>query len=415
MNRLNLRHTWSLAPLAAAALSVVLSAPLFGRTLAGKITNGTTGKPSPGDEVILIHLGAGMEEVAHAKTDSEGRFSFKLDDQSAPYLVRAVHQEVTYHKPAPPGTDSVDVEVYDVSPKVEGVHAVADLMYIQASQGNLGVTRIFAVDNTSNPPRTQMNDANFEFYVPPGAAIDEAQAQTAGGQAIKVSPRPQAEKGRYAFVFPLRPGQTQFQVTYHLPYSGKATIDPDLIYPLQHFVAILPRSISFAPAQSGVYEDRQPPDQPDAVAKIASNPQPGQKLSFDISGDGLLRNQDEEASNRGAATSNDTRPGGGLGAPTDAPDPLDRYRGYLLGGLGVVLAAGAVYIVNRPKVSLRESKKAESSRPQSQLLEVLKDELFQLELEHQQGQVSDPEYAKAKAALDETLARAIRRQAPPPH
>jgi len=407
------RPTAFLAPLAAAAFSLLLSAPLSGRTLAGKITNGTTGKPSQGDEVILIHLGAGMEEVGHAKSDAEGRFRFSLDDQSAPYLVRAIHQEVTYHKPAPPGTDSVDVEVYDVSPKLEGVHAVADLMYIQASQGNLGVTRIFAVENTSNPPRTQMNDSNFEFYVPQGAAIDEAQAETAGGQAVKITPRPQAEKGRYAFVFPLRPGQTQFQVTYHLPYSGKATIDPDLIYPLQHFVAILPRSITFAPAQNGVYEDRQPPDQPDAVAKIASNPQPGQKLSFDISGNGLLRSQDEEAGNRGAAPASDTRPGGGLGAPTDAPDPLDRYRGYLLGGLGIVLAAGAVYIVNRPKPSLRETKKPESSRPQSQLLEVLKEELFQLELEHQQGQVSEQEYAKAKAALDETLARALRRQTPP--
>jgi hypothetical protein len=43
------------------------------------------------------------------------------------------------------------------------------------------------------------------------------------------------------------------------------------------------------------------------------------------------------------------------------------------------------------------------------LLAALKDELFQLELEHKQGQISDQEYAKTKAALDETLARAIKR------
>ena len=405
---MKLEHRLIRRVLAVAAFSMLATIPLWCRTLTGKITNGTTGKPSGGDQVILIKLGAGMEEVGHTKTDAQGQFSFTLAEQG-PYLVRAIHQEVTYHKPALPGSDSVDMQVYDVGPKVEGVHAVADLMYIQAGQGSLGITRVFAVDNTSNPPRTQMNDSNFEFSVPEGAAIDEAQAQTAGGQAVKASPRPQAEKGRYAFVFPLRPGETQFQVSYHLPYSGKATIDPALIYPLQHFVAILPRSITFVPAQNGMYEDRQPPDQPEAIAKIANNPQPGQKLSFDISGDGVLRSQDEEAANRGGAASSDTRPGGGLGAPTDAPDPLDRYRFYLLGGLGLVLAAGAVYIVNRPKPSSQRPANESSSRPSGQLLDALKDELFELELEHQRGQVSDQEYVKAKAALDETLARALKR------
>ena len=233
----------------------------------------------------------------------------------------------------------MNVTVYDVGTKVDGIKAVADLMYVQASQGKLGITRIFAVDNTSKPARTQMNDANFEFYVPEGAEVDEAQAQTAGGQGVNIQPTPQAQKGRYAFVFPLRPGQTQFQVTYHLSYSGKATLDPKLIYPLQHFVAVLPRSINFTPQQSGVYVDKQPPDQPDGVAEVASNPQPGQKLAFDISGDGMLQSQDQEAVNgqnasgQSAANGRDNRPGGGLGAPIEAPDPLDKYRGWIIGGV----------------------------------------------------------------------------------
>ena len=142
--------------------------------------------------------------------------------------------------------------VYDVAPQLDGVHVVADLMYVQAGQGKLGITRVFAVDNSSQPPRTEMNDAPFEFYAPEGAEIDEAQAQTSGGQSLNVSPTPQAQKGRYAFESPLRPGQTQFQVTYHVSYPGKATIDPHLIYPLEHFVVIirsrslsLPRRLGF--------------------------------------------------------------------------------------------------------------------------------------------------------------------------
>jgi hypothetical protein len=137
---------------------------LFAASLKGTVTNGTTNKPSAGDEVILIKLAAGMEEVGHAKTDAQGKFSFTFADADSPHLVRAIHQGVMYHQPAPPRTNSVDLTVYDFSTKVSGVHAVADLMYLQATQGKLGVTRIFAVDNTSKPPVTQMNDANFEFY-----------------------------------------------------------------------------------------------------------------------------------------------------------------------------------------------------------------------------------------------------------
>lgn len=75
---------------------------LFAATLTGKITNGTTNKPAAGDEVILIKLAAGMEEVGHAKTDAAGKFSFTFADAASPHLVRAVHQGVTYHQPAPP-------------------------------------------------------------------------------------------------------------------------------------------------------------------------------------------------------------------------------------------------------------------------------------------------------------------------
>jgi hypothetical protein len=44
------------------------------------------------------------------------------------------------------------------------------------------------------------------------------------------------------------------------------------------------------------------------------------------------------------------------------------------------------------------------------LLEGLKEELFELEVERQQGTISVAEYEKAKAALDQTLHRALTRK-----
>ena len=46
----------------------------------------------------------------------------------------------------------------------------------------------------------------------------------------------------------------------------------------------------------------------------------------------------------------------------------------------------------------------------SMILEALKEELFQLEVERKQGKITAEEYEKARAALDQTLERALKRQ-----
>ena len=126
----------------------LLSTLASAQTLTGIVKNATTGKPGAGDEVILITLGQGMEEAGRTKADAKGNFSFKLD-ADGPHLVRVIHQEVTYHRMAPPGTTSVEVEVYDVGKKIEGIEVVADIMRFQAGQGQMQVERTFAVQNNS--------------------------------------------------------------------------------------------------------------------------------------------------------------------------------------------------------------------------------------------------------------------------
>jgi hypothetical protein len=413
--------TMSLAPLA------------FAQNFRGTVKNGTTGKAAAGDDVILLNLAQGMEEAERTKTDANGNFSFKAAPDGAPHLIRLVHQGVTYHKMAPPGTSSVQAEVFDVAKKVEGLTVTADVMRFETDKNDLKVVRLFAVDNNSNPPKTQMNDHNFEFYMPEGALIDQAMARTANGQPINATAVPQADKNRYAFVFPLRPGETQFQIAYHLQYSGEAKLNPRSIYPVDHFVAMVPKSMKFAgPA---LFQSMQDPGETDAQVEVVSNAQPSQNLTFTVSGSGVLPTRSENTPAGaggvgGAQASADNRPGGGLGPPIDAPDPLQKYRWYILGGFGAVLAGGAFYIARRSppqtlaaqRRSLEDDETVEIPRPAVRipanpvsarpglLLEALKEELFQLEVERQQGKISQQEYQTHKAALDQTLQRAIRRE-----
>jgi len=442
------------ARIAPVLVVLLLAAAASAQTLTGVVKNATTGKPGAGDEVILITLGNGMEEAGRTKADSKGNFSFKLEQQG-PHLVRVIHQEVTYHRMAPPGTTSVEVEVYDVGKSVEGIEVVADIMRFQAQQGQLQVERTFAVQNNSKPPRTQMNEHNLEFYVPEGATINEGQAMTAGGQPVKSAPVPEGEKSKnkYSFLFPLRPGETRFNVVYTVPYTGSMNVDPKSVYPLQHFVAIAPKSMTFEPAQGAGYNLTNFPGQPDANVEVASNAGLGQPLAFKLSGEGTLAAPADENGQGGGGMqpqAGANRPGGGLGPPIDAPPPLRQYQWWILGGIAAVLLVGGFFIASRqqsanraarakgkplstieedediyepaPVAATRESRSsrpaakpvthvaAEPSRPRTMLLEGLKEELFELEVEHKQGQISQQEYEKTKAALDQTLQRALKRE-----
>jgi hypothetical protein len=423
-----------------AAIFTLTLATAAAQTLTGTVTNGTTGKPAVGDEVIIINLANGMDVGGSTKVDSNGKFSFKVT-VPGPHLIRAVHQGVNYHQMAPPGVNTADVQVYDVATKVADLSVTADVIRFQADSGTMQGVRLFVVSNTSSPAKTQMNDHNFEFYLPAGAKIEQVQARSPNGQPIPAEAKPESDKNRYALAFPLRPGETQFQVEFTLPYSGEIKIDPKPLYPAAHLVIVLPKTMQFTAANPPSFQSMQDPSQGDSNVEVAQQTKPGQPLSFTLKGNGVITESPGETASGVAqqqeqqqAQGRDNRPGGGLGAPIDAPDALQKYRWPILFGFAVLLAIGGWVVtkrqpattiaisatkpgaassgpgVTRPAPTPAASAATAPAAKSSMLLEALKEEIFQLEVEKKQGKITPEDYEKAKAALDQTLDRALKRQ-----
>ena len=413
------------------------------QNITGTVTNGTTGKPSGGDEVALLSLAQGMQEVATTKSDAAGHFSLPAAaDQRTPHMVRVTHQGVNYFPqggPLMPGTTTADITVYDAARKVDGLSQTVEVDRYQSDGSQLQAIVLFAVKNDSKPPRSVAGDSTFEFVLPNGAEIEQSYAKSPGGQPVATAATPSGQKNHYSFSFPLRPGETQFQVSYHLPYHGEASFSPKPISAIQHFVVMTPKGMRFEPKDAAQY--RSMPDDSGANVMVVTNVRPGQDLSFRISGTGAFQNEQENAQGGGGENSgavrgaqpaaNDNRPGGGLGAPIDAPDPLHDYRAYLLGAFALVLVVGGAYVVSksnqRPQVTATSRGAGEATLPLEErhgepvvaaprdrsalLLEAMKEELFQLEIDRAQGKLTPLEYDKAKAALDETIRRALERSA----
>ena len=423
-----------------AGLALVFAIPcLAASTLTGVVTNKTTNKPSAGDEVVLIRLQQGMQESTRTKSDAKGQFKLDVPDDGV-HLVRVTHDKANYFRPVQPGTESVEVEVYNAAAKVEGVTGEADVLRLQTEPGGSGLTVVenFFVKNESTPPRTQFSDRPFEFYLPAGAVVQGSAALGPGGMPVQAAPVPLGDTpNHYAFVFPVRPGETRFQITYKVPYTGSLQFAPKPTLPTDTVAIMMPKSMGFKAGPSNPYSAVT--EETTAQTYVARNVQPSQALEFTVSGTGELprdtptapagsaggQGSDPASVAGGQATATtDARPGGGLGNPIDPQgtnDPWAKYKWWILGGLGLLLAGGAgVMLKTGSGVAGVPASVETASAPAvshvgaptvhgSGLLAALKEEMFALETDRLQGKVSDTEYGEQKAALEVVLRRALNR------
>lgn len=400
------------------------------QSITGTVTNKTTNKPAAGDDVVLIRLSQGMQESNRTKTDARGHFSLDLPDQGV-HLVRVTHDKANYFRPAPPGTAKVDIDVFNAAAKVDGIANEAQVMRLQTDESGktLRVVQNFFVKNDSDPPKTQFSDRPFEFYLPAGAVVEGSAALGPGGMPVQASPVPLGDPNHYAFIFPIRPGETRFQITYHLPYNGGLQMTPKLVLPTDTVAIMMPKSMSFKAGPAAPYSAVN--DEVNAQTYVARGVSPSQPLEFTVGGSGQLPRDSQQAATsgsgepgqtQGASTgtaATDTRPGGGLGNPIDPEgtnDPWAKYKWWILGGLGLLLAGSAGVMLKRqpePGAELAARRSAGGGGGQDGIargsLAALKEELFSLETDRLQGRVSETEYQEHKSALEKVLRRVLAR------
>jgi len=447
-NRSPLSTLKRISHLASLLCLLVGTASALASIVTGTITNGTTGKPSSGDTIAVVNMARSMDEIAHATSDATGTFHVAVPDDGQ-ILLHVTHRGADYFKTITPGATSADIEVFDSAVSVSGITGEALVLRFETdpSASNLIVSENFFLLNSSAPPRTKFGGNTFDFYLPRNAQVTQSLASAPNGLPTSVKLIPvDATAGHYAFTFPVRPGETTFQVSYTLPYSGKQAYALKLSIATGEVIVILPKTMQF----TGSPQFRSIPD---PGSQIYDTPQPAaeQPIEFSVAGSGQLpqipssptqsnspsaADQATPGAQSPQTTATDTRPGGGLGIPDDPEgtnDPWSKYKWWILGGLGLALACGAGIMLRSGPAQPAAAKPtprptdditapagmyspaappsaAPSTSPSpTTLLQSLKDELFELEKDHLAGNLTDAEYAEQKAALDLVLRRALTR------
>ena len=424
---------------------LLASATAFASPLSGVVTDRTTGKPSAGDTVEVINMAQGMDPVAKTTSDSAGRFHVNAPD-GGKTLLRVTHRGSDYYKSVDPSSNSVAIDIYDSAAKIDGISAIALVLRAETdiTGKTLNVAETIGIQNASAPARTEFGGNTFDFYLPKGAQMQQTLASSPGGLPTNSDVKTlDAASGHYAFTFPIRPGETRFQVAYTLPYNGKQDFALRLSVPTEDVAVMLPKSMHF----QGATQFQPLNVDPNTQSFAAHEPVLTQPVTFSVSGTGQLPDETPSSTQGGAqamggqseggaqVSTSGMRPGGGLGAPGDPEgqnDPWARYKWWILSLLGVALIVGAWAMLKagQPAATPGEaslpaaasfapsstttaesaaSPAASAASTPDTLLQALRDELFALETDRLAGRLSESQYAEQKTAFDIVLRRAMGR------
>ncbi len=434
--------------LRASLLTCLLAAAAFAGTVTGTITNGTTGKRAAGVDVILIQLQGTMKPVAQTKTDAQGHYELSNPALGqGPMLIRAVYRGVNYHEPATPGTNTVNVEVFEPTDKASAFAVTAHAIILQPEGNDLVVGEEYNVSNKTQPPVAYYRaSGSFLFSMPAGAQFTDASVVGTSGMPV-VQNLVDKGKTEKAIDYPFRPGDSTVRVAYRIPYpNNQAQLKFISPYGADKLAVFAPPSVQvtgggFSPAGSeqgfSVYMREN----------VAANT----PIGLSVSGTAPPPQQDsgapDDGGNAGAAGGDDTQnPSVNSRIETSASTPvaslttlaprLDGLKWILVAGFAAIFVLGALYLWRQPQtmvaggageavVDIPAAAKAAPALKQRVTptatataagldrevrgsLDELKDTLFRLELRREAGTISEEDYARERERVQKTLRDLVR-------
>ena len=218
------------------AMAANVSAQDGGRSISGEVRMGTPGATLGPATVALVAPSMGMEEVASAVLEN-GRFRF---DDIAPgppiFLVQVEYQGVTYSQPARlTGRPLVvNFDVYEVTDQWQGVRVEMRHAVFRTDGRVFRIDKQFQVINDGPDKRTVYRDGGaFKVFLPAERTGETTISVRAQGQPVSRDPIATDDPQVFTVDYPIRPGVTEVEVGYILPYrERRLAYDEPVLYDL---------------------------------------------------------------------------------------------------------------------------------------------------------------------------------------
>lgn len=271
-------------------LGLLASASWLFASVDGVVLNATTGKPQPAVIVNLVQPGAGgMQTLASVKSDAEGKFKIDKTIPPGPALLQGLHQGATYNLMLAPGAPTIGLRlnVYDSTAKASTAKVTQHMVLIEPSAEALHISETFLCQNDTKFTYQDPSKGSLQFYLPESAG-DKVQVtvNAPGGMPIQRPAEKTARRGVYKVNYPLKPGETRFDINYSLPAADKLTGRNLTAGALTRLVT--PAAVTLS--GDGVEPLGQEPQTQARIYNVA-----GSTYEVKIEGTGSLRNQEPAA------------------------------------------------------------------------------------------------------------------------
>ena len=200
----------------------------------GTVVNRTTGKPQAGAVVTLYKLGqaGGMQPVTTVRSDAGGKFLI-TQDADGPRLLQTVFGGVVYSQMLSPGTPTsgLSLDVFDTSNKPDVARLTSHFLVFQPSGARMTVTEGFIFQNDSKVSYSDSLGGTLRFHLPAAAQGNvKVQATAPQGMPVERSAAKTAKPDIYKVDFPIKPGETRFELTYSVPYAAPSDFSSRSLY-----------------------------------------------------------------------------------------------------------------------------------------------------------------------------------------
>jgi hypothetical protein len=199
----------------------------------GTVVNMTSGKPASGIIVTLYQLGGqGMQPLATVKTDAEGRFN--IDKQAeGPRLLQTIFDGVVYSRMLPPGTPTtgLNVDVFDSSKQPGGAQVSEHMVLLEPAANQLNVSETFIYKIEGKTTWNNAADGTLRFWLPEESrGIVQVNATSPGGMPVQREASKTAKANVYKLDFPIKPGETRFDLRYLVPFQDNGSFTGKVLY-----------------------------------------------------------------------------------------------------------------------------------------------------------------------------------------
>jgi hypothetical protein len=192
-------------------------------TITGTVLNETTGMPQAGVEVTLVHPGQdGMQQLASTKSGADGTFSIDKELPPPPALLQAVYKGANYNLFLQPGAPTAGLRfpIYEVTTDGKSADVAQHMLMVEPTPQGTRVTEVFQVQNDSKTTFLDPNKGSIQFFVPKNAEKASVSVEAPGGMPINRPPEKMTQADMYKVSYPVKPGETTYELTYSVPASG---------------------------------------------------------------------------------------------------------------------------------------------------------------------------------------------------